>query len=71
MLTEEKGYTLQNIDWFYNIGDDIKTVEQALKRNEPMKVIKFKNKSVMGYANKCPNCDYQFHFIEKKYWVLS
>ena len=40
-------------------------IKQAIERSEPMKVIRVKNDSVMGYADKCPNCDIHFHFINE------
>ena len=38
-LTEEIPLSSQNVDWFYNIGDDIKNV-----KNELEKCVEFENK---------------------------
>ena len=54
-----KGYAIE-------MKNDLKLeIEKALKRNNTMKVIRVKNNSIMGYANKCPNCDIQFHFMNE------
>ena len=64
MLTEEIPISPQNIDWFYNIGDDIKTVEHALKRNEPMKIIQTSNEQDFSLFD-CPNCDTTMYYESK------
>ena len=46
--------------------ESVNIIEEVLKRNNTMKVIRVKNNSIMGYANKCPDCDIQFHFMNEK-----
>ena len=72
-LTEEIPLSSQNVDWFYNIGDDIKNVknelEKSLKHNEPMKVvteqvtIKRKGKEREIEVHHCGNCDYELALL--------